>query len=730
MLFLYPFTVEGQVNRPVTQKEKLQSALTDYYQELAQAQAFIAQYGLPSSCLLDGVQMGDVIGVDAQGVPVCSRPFATFNTSFDVEASQASVTSLWGMEASFVDYLWPQRGYGYGLTGDGVTLGSLEVARCTHQEFTERGASRILQLAEIPDPCGTQVSRSTRNHGTHVAGRMVSAGAVNPNSVGAAYRAQLRPHQTFTAHALAGVPVANSSVTGPGGSDHTAYAAPYFLGVQAAGNACFQTCIGVYGGINNEGGAPVTKNFLTVGSARGITGRQRYQTPNDVVLNTLTSWGPTTDGRIKPDLVAVNRDDQLNALKSPSGATDYAYSSNFTGTSASAPLVAGALGLLVEYHHDLYGLTADSLFSSTYKALAIHAASEAGKHPGPDYRHGWGLFNAFGAAQVMKVDYLAGGRRHLVEDPLSNGATQVYVLISKGDAPLRITLAWTDPYVYPFALQNDLDVRLIAPNGTVHLPWTLNPDDPEAPAIPNNNTTDNVEQILIAQPMIGTYQIEVSHKNTLVNDEGQPAPQWYSLVASHWDLMNPCMNHWTLNNLTIAEPRVYETLSAIQTEADVQLLTGAQVELSAGTAVNLGPGFYAGAGSQMHASIAGCAPAIPYQSAETYQGVDEQMLGQVSKEGNKSGAKSIQLEQNYPNPFAIRTRIEFRQAEDAKVLLEVYNMLGQRVRTLRDHYLSAGIHSVEWDGKNQTGRLLPNGSYLYRLQIGNQVHTRRMILLK
>jgi flagellar hook assembly protein FlgD len=85
---------------------------------------------------------------------------------------------------------------------------------------------------------------------------------------------------------------------------------------------------------------------------------------------------------------------------------------------------------------------------------------------------------------------------------------------------------------------------------------------------------------------------------------------------------------------------------------------------------------------------------------------------------------------NIPNPFNPTTSISFDLSERCDVKLDVYNMLGKRVATLEDGEMSAGSYSVVWDGRDDSGRSVPTGIYLYRIEAGMDKASRRMILLK
>jgi hypothetical protein len=94
--------------------------------------------------------------------------------------------------------------------------------------------------------------------------------------------------------------------------------------------------------------------------------------------------------------------------------------------------------------------------------------------------------------------------------------------------------------------------------------------------------------------------------------------------------------------------------------------------------------------------------------------------------------RTFALEQNTPNPFNPQTSISFTVPEDAsgRVELAVYSLRGQRVRTLVSDTKAPGRYTVAWNGRDDAGRALPSGVYLYRLTAGEQVLTRKMMLAK
>ncbi|MCU0469664.1 MAG: S8 family serine peptidase [Arcicella sp.] len=268
------------------------------------------------------------------------------------------------------------------------------------------------------------------------------------------------------------------------------------------------------------------KNILTVGAVVGTNGNPPAQ-PSDIKISSFSSWGPTDDGRIKPDIVAVG----VN-LFSTSNASAEAYAI-LSGTSMSSPQAAGSLLLLQE----AYAKQNDGqiMRSSTLKGLVLHTAEDAG-NAGPDYIYGWGLLNTEKAAKVILNTDKSNS---ITERTIQNGATFTQNIKASGKGALTATICWTDPEATVFAISaanlnnrtpklvNDLDIK-ISDGTNNYLPFILNPDKPDEVATRGDNIRDNVEQILIPDAVPGrTYTLTVSHKGTLRNNA-----QDYALILS------------------------------------------------------------------------------------------------------------------------------------------------------------------------------------------------------
>ncbi len=99
-------------------------------------------------------------------------------------------------------------------------------------------------------------------------------------------------------------------------------------------------------------------------------------------------------------------------------------------------------------------------------------------------------------------------------------------------------------------------------------------------------------------------------------------------------------------------------------------------------------------------------------------------------DGTQLSPPGFRLFQNYPNPLNPFTRIEFVLPEPDKVKLEIFNILGQKVRILLDAHLDAGQQTLIWDGRDDLGREVSSGVYMYRLTVAQRRETKKMLLLR
>jgi subtilisin family serine protease len=284
--------------------------------------------------------------------------------------------------------------------------------------------------------------------------------------------------------------------------------------VFSAGNDRYD---GLCGDIRYESMVPLgtAKNVITVGGALS----------DDDSLTNASSWGPTDDGRLKPDVTGpgcgLNAGDHVTSTW-----TGPAYAS-LCGTSMAAPAVSGSAALLWEQYRISYG---PEPLPSTVKALLIHTAvdldtGDGTLNPGPDYASGYGRIDVHAA-----VDRVIGGA--VTEQSLKNGQTDIFnVDVAGGDTGVRVTLVWDDPGAAEGAgeaLVNDLDLIVDDPDAVRHYPWTLDPANPAAPAVRTaEDHTNNVEQVWVPAPYTaGIWSIRVAGTSV------PTGPQAYSLVIT------------------------------------------------------------------------------------------------------------------------------------------------------------------------------------------------------
>ena len=287
----------------------------------------------------------------------------------------------------------------------------------------------------------------------------------------------------------------------------------------------------------------LAKNIITVGAVNQLTTtNHKYTQASDVVKGSFSSAGPRKDGAVKPDLSAVGVDMIMaNFLTTNPTATNL-YVVNY-GTSYAAPMVTGIAGALTQIERNITGNNSFIFNADEMKALLTHTANEAGR-PGPDVWYGWGLVDAKKAAQVLFNKLTEDS--YLEKNNLTTGGSFTKEIKATGNEPLKVSISWIDPAITPFTddidfqnnhtsrIVNDLDLRVVeVGSGTTYYPWKLDINDPNANATKGDNTVDNVEQIVIDNPVAdGIYKVVVTNKGTLVDQDGNSATQDFAWVAT------------------------------------------------------------------------------------------------------------------------------------------------------------------------------------------------------
>jgi len=290
------------------------------------------------------------------------------------------------------------------------------------------------------------------------------------------------------------------------------------------------------GGFNNLTAQAVSKNALVVAADVGNT--NGYTGTNSVVMSTFSSWGPTAEGRIKPDICAAGVSIVSTYATDQTVTNLYASAS---GTSQAAPAVTGTVGLLVGLHNRLYGTNYPPLLSSTLAGIVVHTADQTGTNLGPNYMFGWGQLNALSAANLISNNFASGSLAFIKEARMVSGDYIEFPVVLTNTEPFKATIRWIDPPATLAApsvnptnhmLVNDLDLRVVSPSAVTNSPWVLNRTSPASAATKADNAVDNVEQVSISNPTNGTYLVRVTHKGNLLNDLGQTSYQNVSILLS------------------------------------------------------------------------------------------------------------------------------------------------------------------------------------------------------
>lgn len=545
---------------------------------------YLDNLGKRSSFLLNG-ELVEVQYLDINGNPVF----------YAVDNADAS-------RLTNVDQVKRDGRLGLNLSGKGVNVAVWDGGAVlqSHQELVGRAIG-----GDAPD--------GLSDHATHVTGTIIASG-VNVRAKGMASSGKLKffdfnnDNSEMIAAAKQGTIISNHSygevlgwyyddtgwvwagdksisetedyrfgnyTSSSAGWDNIAWTNPYYLIVKSSGNDRSDVGSGVGapgdGPFDTIGPKGCAKNILTVGA---VNKSSKFNSSADIESTSFSSWGPTDDGRIKPDIVGVGQ-----GLFSSSSAGNDQYTT-MSGTSMSAPNVTGGLVLLQELYFNIH---ASYMLSATLKGLVIHTAQAAGDNRGPDYRFGWGVLDVSAASELlMKID----DNNQLVESSIAEDDEFVTYSINatKGDL-ITATVSWTDipgstvnsGTLNPTDLRivNDLDSRLYFGDSIVGLPYIMDPVHKSQSR--GDNFRDNVEKIHFIAKQTGVYELRISHKGL---SEG--VAQNYSLILSASNdesglttmILNPINKDW--NDLTNWKNYDGSTVDKLPSKNTVVLLDGEQ----------------------------------------------------------------------------------------------------------------------------------------------------------
>lgn len=394
----------------------------------------------------------------------------------------------------------------YDLTGTGEIVGVWDGGEVfPHKEF---GGRTTLKDYSAP-----------ADHATHVAGTIGSSGTFDSKSEGMATNVSIYSYdysgdvnsELVNANNTYGIQISNHS-WGWGHDvadgwdverfgDYEAYSANQdaicyennLIVVRSAGNSRDE-----FEFTKTIDPTSTSKNVITIGALY-----------NEKQITSYSSWGPCDDGRVKPDICAKGGGGFFTSLMYSTLPND-SYG-RMQGTSMAAPVVSGSMALILETYHRY---NQGEIPAALAKGLILHTAEDL-YNPGPDYMTGFGLMQVKTA-----VDFLIGSNYGedngftIIRSVVDDGETKTYTFeVPEGSmVDRKVTACWADTAGSPSALKalvNDVDIKVISPEGTEYFPYVLNVNNPTADATKGVNSLDNVEQISFTPTTAGTWTIEV-----------------------------------------------------------------------------------------------------------------------------------------------------------------------------------------------------------------------------
>lgn len=690
-------------NRLIEDQKKFQSEIAKRESNQRQDVERLKSLGFPEFISKDGNDK-QLIGSDENGKPM-------YYTTLNAGAAQMTKANI----------LYAGGSAGLNISGQNMVIGQWDYSkpRTTHELLSGKITYNSSQ------------NQTITRHSTNIAGTMVGNNG-EAEAKGIAFNATLHAYdwvndvsemlnEAYTPNNTAGILVANNSYgldplylqTYQFGKynataqswDNLMYLRPYLQIVKAAGNSReidpnIVPQVTAKGGYDLLEGAGIAKNVLVVASAKK---NLNMNSDEDFDISSFSSYGPTDDGRIKPDLCAPGE-----TIYSSIETYDSAYGT-YKGTSSATAVVSGIITLLQQYYKSV-SPSQSYMQSSTVRALLAHTANDKGTE-GPDYIYGWGMADSKRAVAAIhdNIEGIIGDYKKstlIKEISLNQGNKYtLYVVPLDITQPLSATISWTDPQgnlvnntvdLSTPNLVNDLDLKIVKVNSngteTVYYPWKLGGMNNLTAAATKNspNNVDTIERVDIKNPTKDTYKIIVSPK-TSTTPLLPSGVQNFSIVVSNVDF---CYKE-DLKILTspVDDISTPQTIWAKQIVASNKIIAPVQnVEYIASKDIILKPGFQAENSSGFHAIITPCFDIISaFRYVAQKRVSDEGIFPEAIKTGSNFTI--------FPNPSKQEAHIKFRLENASAVKISVYDASGKIIFV------------------NQSNEAFPKGEYLKTIDV-------------
>lgn len=432
--------VEIQKTHKVSELNSLKTKFqTKYEQDEKKVLEYLINHPTEKRTEIKNGSVYHIKSIDSNGNPVY------INTKSNIESG----------ELIKANSLYNGGSIGANITGTGMVVGIWDggQVRATHELLVGKA---VMQSGQ------TLQSKNGNDHMTHVTGTIVGKD-INNSARGIAYNATSKNYDwdndlaEMTAFAADGYLISNHSYgmsNEPtqaqwtfGAYNDTAKSwdallktTPNYLPFVAIGNEQKSNGSGKTGtnlGYDVVTGSAASKNVVTVGGVNA-----------DRSISDYTNFGPTDDGRIKPDICA--RGTGINSSITDSNTAYSGSGLDSSGTSYASPAAAASALLLQQYY---YSLNNSYMSASMLKALLLHSADDAGP-VGPDLKFGWGILNIEKAAQIIK-DVNSKGKARMYTftvNPTNNSSSEISINgsgttnanVGVGVGELKASICWTD----------------------------------------------------------------------------------------------------------------------------------------------------------------------------------------------------------------------------------------------------------------------------------------------